>query len=292
MEPRIQYAKTSDRLNIAYFVLGEGTPLLLMPTPPISHVGKATSVPSLWSFLTGLAEACRLVVYDGRGFGMSDRDPPEFSIETQIVDLETVVDHIGIERFAILGHFDSSPAAIAFASRHPERVARLVLWSGYASGAEQSNSAEFEAMIALMNSDWSIFTQLISNMVMGSSPPADIAAFAEFVRESAGPDAFRASWRAAIDFDVRDLLPQLSVPTLVMDRQGSRGLDLSRKLASSIPDAELCILGSGGLAEWAGTIPAVVQAIQEFIARRHLVNMTSRSPSARYSSPTSSVTRR
>src|SRR3990172_7988735 len=116
-EPRIQYAKTSDSVNIAFFELGRGQPLVLMPTPPLSHVGKATTVPALWKFLGGLGEISRLVVYDGRGFGLSDREGAEFSIDTQILDLEAVVTHLAFERFAILAHFDSTPAAIAYASR-------------------------------------------------------------------------------------------------------------------------------------------------------------------------------
>jgi class 3 adenylate cyclase len=120
-------------------------------------------------------------------------------------------------------------------------------------------------MIALMNSNWDVFTQVVSNMLMGSSSPDEIARLTEFIRACTDPDAVQSAWRAAADFDVRNLLPQLSVPTLVMDRQGSRGLGLSRKLASSISDAALCILDSGGLVEWAGDIPAVVHAIEQFI---------------------------
>ena len=265
MEPRIQYAKTVDGVNIAFFVLGDGLPLVLMPTPPVSHVGKAATVPSLWQFLTALGEVSRLVVYDGRGFGLSDRDEPVFSIETQILDLTGVVDHLGYERFAVLGHFDSTPAAIAYANRHPERVSHLVLWSGYASGAEQTSTAEFEAMIALMDKDWGVFTQLTANMAMASSPPDEIARFAEFIRASASPAVFQNAWRASAGFDVTGLLPGLMVPTLVMDRQGSRGVELSRKLAANIKQAELCLLGGADMVEWAGDMAQVVQAIERFL---------------------------
>ena len=264
-EPRIQYAKTSDGVHVAYFVLGEGQPLVLMPTPPISHIGKAVTVPSLWSFMEGLAGISRLVAYDGRGFGLSDRGDPDFLIETQILDLEAVAVQLRLERFALLAHFDSTPAAIAYAARNPARLTHLLLWSGYANGAEQTSTGEFEAMIALMDKDWQVFTQVIANLVMGPSSADEVARFAEFVRACAEPAAFQKAWRVAAEFDVRDLLPQLQVPTLVMDRQGSRGAELSRELASSIPGAELCVLASAGMAEWAGDIPAVVSAIQRFL---------------------------
>ncbi len=265
MEPRIQYTTADDGVHLAYFTLGEGAPLILMPTPPISHIGKAVTVPSLWNFLEGLGGIRQLVAYDGRGFGLSDRNDPEFSIDTQILDLESIVDHIAADRFAILAHFDSVPAAIAYASRRPERLTHLVLWPGYASGAEQTSTAEFEAMIALMNTDWEVFTQLIANMVMASSPTDDVVRFTEFIRASGTAAIFQSAWHASADFDVQDLLPLIKVPTLVMDRQGSRGVELSRKLASAIPGAELSLMDSGGMAEWAGDIPAVVQAIERFL---------------------------
>jgi pimeloyl-ACP methyl ester carboxylesterase len=259
IEPRIQYTRTADGVNVAFFVLGERQPLVLMPTPPFSHIGAAVSVPSVSAWLEGLAGMSRLVVYDGRGSGLSDRDDPEFSIDTQILDLEAVVSHIGAERFAILAHIDSTPAAIAYASRRPERLTYLVLWCGYASGAEQISTAEFEAMMALIDKDWDVFTQFFANLVMTPSPPDEIARFTECIRASATPAAFRNAWRAAAEFDVAELLPRLAVPTLVMDRQGSRSMELSRKLASNIKGAELCLLGAAGMAEWAGDIPQVVQ---------------------------------
>jgi pimeloyl-ACP methyl ester carboxylesterase len=267
IEPRIQYARTADGVNVAFFVLGEGQTLVLMPTPPLGHIGPGVAVPSVSAWLEGLAGMSRLLIYDGRGSWLSDREVEdlEFSIDTQILDLEAVVSHIGAERFAILAHFDSTPAAIAYASRCPERLTHLVLWCGYASGAEQTSTAEFEAMMALIDKDWDVFTQFFANLVMAPSPPDEIARLTECVRESATPAAFRNAWRAAAEFDVAELLPRLAVPTLVMDRQGSRSLELSRKLASKIKGAELCLLDTAGMAEWAGDIPSVVHAIQRFV---------------------------
>jgi class 3 adenylate cyclase len=265
IEPRIQYTRTADGVNVAFFVLGEGQPLVLMPLPPVSHIGAAVSVPSVSAWFEGLAGKSRLVVYDGRGSGLSDREDPEFSIDTQIIDLEAVVSHIGAERFAILAHFDSTPAAIAYASRLPERLTHLVLWCGYARGAEQNSTPEFEAMMALLDKDFDVFTQVAATLMMTSSPPDEVARLTECVRASATPAAFRNALRAFAEFDVAELLPRLVVPTLVMDRQGSRTIELSRKLASNINGAELCLLDTAGLAAWAGDIPQVVQAIERFV---------------------------
>jgi class 3 adenylate cyclase len=265
MEPRIQYAKTTDGVNVAFFALGKGQPLVLMPIPPVSHIGAAVSVPSVSAWFEGLAGMSRLVVYDGRGSGLSDREVPEYSIDTQILDLEAVVAHIGAERFAILAHFDSVPVAIAYASRRPERLTHLVLWCGYASGAEQTSIPEFEAMIALLDKDFDVFTQVAATLLMTPSPADEVARLTECVRASATPTAYRNALHAFAKFDVAELLPRLAVPTLVMDRQGSSNIELSRKLASNINGAELCLMDTAGLGAWAGDIPQVVQAIERFI---------------------------
>ena len=265
MQPQIRYATTDDGVRLAYFTIGQGAPLVLMPTPPISHLSRAMTVPPLRMFLEGLGEISRLVAYDGRGFGLSDRKEPEFSIRTQILDLEAMIAQLRLERFAILAHFDSAPAAIAYAARAPEGLTQLIVWAGYASGAEQTSTAEFEAMIALMDKDWQVFTQFLAHSVMSWSDADDVKRFTEFVRASAGPDVYKRAWLASAAFDVSDLLPQVAVPTLVMDRQGNRGVELSRRLAAAIPQAELCLLDGAGMVEWAADIGPVIQAIERFL---------------------------
>jgi len=265
MEPRIQYATSNDGVRLAYFAIGQGEPLVLMPSPPISHLSKAMTVPPLRSFLEGLGEIGRLVAYDGRGFGLSERKEPEFSIRTQLLDLEAIIAQLRLERFAILAHFDSAPAAIAYSARAPVGLTHLIVWSGYASGAEQSGTAEFEAMIALMDKDWGVFTQFLAHSVMSWSDADDVERFTEFVRASAGPDVYKRAWLASAAFDVSDLLPQVAVPTLVMDRQGNRSVELSTRLAAAIPEAELCLLEGTGMVEWAADIGPVIQAIGRFL---------------------------
>ena len=101
MEPRIQYAKTTDGVSIAFWTLGEGTPYVWMPMPPFSHIQLEWQNPRSRAQYERVAEKRKLVRYDGRGTGLSDREVTDFSLDAQMLDLEAVVDRLGLERFAL-----------------------------------------------------------------------------------------------------------------------------------------------------------------------------------------------
>ena len=128
MQPRIQYAKTSDGVNIAFSTLGEGKPLVLMPAP-FSHLQLDWEIPEFRSFYERLAEKRMIVCYDNGGSGLSDRDVTDFSLDARLRDLEAVVDHLGLDRFALLALVTSGPMGIAYSTRHSERVSHLIFWN-------------------------------------------------------------------------------------------------------------------------------------------------------------------
>ncbi len=110
MEPRIQYAKTKDGVSIAYWTMGEGTPIVFAPAIPYSHIQQGWQWPGYRAFYEGLMRGRNLVSYDGRGSGLSDRDVNEYSLDAHLLDLEAVVDRVGLERFALFGPFPVPPA--------------------------------------------------------------------------------------------------------------------------------------------------------------------------------------
>ncbi len=114
MEPRIQYAKTTDGVSIAYWTLGEGMPLVQMPTGPFSNIQREWQWPEWRHFYERLAEKRMLVRYDGRGTGLSERDVSDYSLDARVLDLEAIVDRLGLERFALGGTGDFGPVAIAY----------------------------------------------------------------------------------------------------------------------------------------------------------------------------------
>ena len=153
MEPRIQYAKTEDGVSIAFWTLGEGEPAVWINTPPFSHIQLEWQWPVARRAYEKLAQRRRLVRYDGRGSGLSDRDDATFSLETHLLDLEAVVGALGLQRLALLAYGDAGPVAIAYAAQHPEKVTHLVLWATYAqSGFE--DEPDVQGLLALLDRDW------------------------------------------------------------------------------------------------------------------------------------------
>ena len=132
MEPRIQYAKTTDGVSIAFWTQGQGVSFVHMPVLPWSHIQLEWQDPGFRRWYERLAEKRKLVRYDGRRSGLSERDAADYSVDAHMLDLRAVVERLGVQRFVLLGNVTSCPIAIAYAARHPEAVSQLVLWCPWA----------------------------------------------------------------------------------------------------------------------------------------------------------------
>jgi len=269
MEPRIQYAQTADGVSIALWTLGEGMPFVHMPWVPYSHVQLEWQIPECRLWYERLAEKRKLVRYDGRGTGLSERNPIDYSLDAHVLDLEAVVNHLALQRFALYGLFHSGPAAIAYAARHPERVSHLVLWNTYAR-ASDSESAKVRALRRLIHEDWGLFTETAAHLFMGWSEGEPAHRFAAFIRESVTPEVLRAILGAIRGLDVTGSLPQLRSATLVLQRREISWLpvDVAQGLASRIPRARLALLEGMSAAPYLEDMEAVLRAIDEFLGDR------------------------
>ena len=267
MEPRIQYATTADGVSIAFWTLGEGMPLVQMPALPWSHIQLEWQISEWRRWYERLAEKRMLVRYDGRGAGLSDRDVADYSLDAHMLDMEAVVDCIGLQRFALFGFFHSGPAAIAYTARHPERVSHLVLWCSYARGSDFLQSPPVQPLRALIDKDWELWTETIAHTLLGWSAGEDARRLAAYMRESTTAEAAQAVFGAANEFDVTGFLPQVRSPTLVLHRRRLRfpAVHLARGLASRIPDAHLAVLEGTAIAPYVGDMEAVLSAIDEFL---------------------------
>ena len=267
MEPRIQYAKTADGVNIAFWTLGEGMPLLHMPTIPMSHLEVEWQNPGYRGWYERLATNRKLVRYDGRGSGLSDRDVAGYSVDTHILDLEAVVDRLGLERFALFALLHAGPVAVVYAARHPERVSRLLLWCTYARGSDYSGLPEVETLRQLIGLGWETYTEATADIVLGRPRGEEGRWFAAYMRESVAPEAARAALGATNEVDVAALLPDVRSPTLVLHRRKLRLADigLARELASSIADARLVVLEGASVAPYMDDTERAGKAIDEFL---------------------------
>jgi len=268
MEPRIQYAKTTDGVSIAFYTVGEGTPpLVLMPTIPMSHLEVEWQNPAYRRWYEGLARARQIVRYDGRGMGLSDRDPSDFSIETHILDLEAVVGRLALERFALCATLHAGPVAVEYAARDPDRVSHLLLWCTYARGSDYSGLPEVQTFRQFIGINWETYTEATADVALGRPRGDEGRWFAAYMRDSVGPEAAGAALGATNEVDVSARLPDVKMPTLVLHRRQFRlgGIGLARELASKIPDARLVVLEGASVAPYMDDTERAVTAIDEFL---------------------------
>jgi len=266
MEPRIQYAKTEDGVSIAYATLGEGEPLVYIPNVA-GHLQIEWQMPEMRRWFERLAETRRLVRYDPRGSGLSEREVSDFSLDAQLLDLEAVVDRLGLDRFALYAGYLEGPVAISYATRHPERLSHLLLWCSWARAADAYDSPQAQSIVALRDQDWTTYTETMAHVLFGWSAGEPARQFARYWRESVTRETLLAAARAATGFDVTSHLPYVRVPTLVLHRRqiALPEEDIARGLASQIPDARLVLLEGESLAPWLGDMDAATGAIGEFL---------------------------
>jgi class 3 adenylate cyclase len=267
MEPRIQYAKTTDGVSIAFWTLGDGMPLVVMPNVPFGHAQLEWQITEYREWYERLAQKRRIVRYDGRGFGLSDWDATDHSLDARVLDVEAVVANLGLKRFDLLAPLHSGPPGIAYAARHPEQVSHLVLWCAYAQPSDYARSPQVQTLRLLVAQDWKLYTETVAHAVLGWSAGEPVRQMAALMQECVTPESAQASLGATVDFDVGPLLEQVKSPTLVMHRRQYPLMDVevARRLASRIPNARLALLEGTSLGPFLGDVEAVVEAIDEFL---------------------------
>ncbi|TMB66065.1 MAG: adenylate/guanylate cyclase domain-containing protein [Chloroflexi bacterium] len=268
MEPRIQYAKTSDGVNIAYWTLGGGTPFVLMPssmlTTSLTHW--ATERGRRW--FMRLAENRMLIRYDNRGCGHSSGDLVDYSLGTRLRDLEAVIERLNHDKFVLFGYWLSGLEAIHYAAEHPERVSRLILWCTSALGTDFFRGEDVDrALSEVAAKDPRLYAEMMSQSAWGWSGSEEARVTAADILGRVSAKTFEAITKATLRADLRDRLAQVRAPTLVLHRR-DRGLppqDAARTLAASIPDARLMMLEGDSVGPYAGDVESVHAAIDEFL---------------------------
>jgi len=218
MEPHVFYARTTDDVTIAYAVVGAGPTLVLLPGVPFSNFLEEWRIPILRGVYERLAVRLQIVQYDGRGTGHSQRDVSDLSLDAMLRDLDAVVGQAGIERFALLGFYNSCTHAIAYAALHPSRVTRLVLFGGSSRGWLAMSAPETQALLSLIERDWGVFVESAAHAWMGWSVGEAGRLAADSFRNATTPAVARATFQAASAIDVSDDLAAVTAPTLVLHR--------------------------------------------------------------------------
>jgi pimeloyl-ACP methyl ester carboxylesterase/DNA-binding winged helix-turn-helix (wHTH) protein len=250
---QIQFCRTADGAHLAFSTAGSG-PTLVKTANWLNHLEFDWHSPVWAPLFTQLAARHRLVRYDERGTGLSDRDPPEFSFEAFVQDLETVVDTLGLRRFALFGISQGASVAIAYAARHPERVSRVVLCGAFAQGwRKRGNAADVaraQASITLIREGWGqdnpAARQMFTSLIIPDATLEEMRWLNDLESQSASPETAMRLLEVVGDIDVTDLLPKLAVPVLVLHSRGDARVSFEHglMLARAIPNARFVPLES------------------------------------------------
>ncbi|CAM3201788.1 Hydrolase/LuxR domain protein [Prescottella defluvii] len=267
-EPRrpVRFCTTPTGARIAYACTGRGRALLL-PAGWISHLELLWHDPAYRDFVTPLSAIRTVVEYDRPGCGLSDPWPGAQGLDTDVVVLQALADHLDLERFDLLGISVGAPVSIAFAARFPPRVDRLILYGGYADGSLVAAPEVRTAMLGLVRAHWGLGSELLADIFLPDGTAATKALFARLQREATSPELAVDLLAQCYEIDVSDLLDRVAAPTLVVHRRGDRAIPYGagRELAARIPGARLVSLPGSSHFPFVGDAAAVVRAILEFL---------------------------
>ena len=270
-----RYAKSGD-VHIAYQVVGDGPVDLVLVPGWVSNVELWWEDPGWSAFMQRLTSFSRLILFDKRGTGLSDRvsvrEMP--TLEERMDDVRAVMDAVGSKAAFVVGLSEGGPMSMLFAASHPERTRALVLYGsfpritsgeGYPWGFAPG---QVEPLVTLAERSWGDGT-FTGSMFAPSDVAERLAFFARFEREGASPGAMIALVRMLVEIDVRDVLPLIAVHTLIVRRNGDAvaPIEGARYMAERIPNARLVEL-TGDHSPVTGDSDAILDEIEEFVTGR------------------------
>lgn len=272
--PKTRYTKSAGA-NIAYQVFGDQPRDLVIVNGWFSHVELGWENPAFTRFYERLASFARLILFDKRGTGMSDRVSADKlpTIEERMDDVRAVMDAVGSKRAAILGHSEGGPMAVVFAATYPERTSALIMFGSFAKlNIADSVIAKMgvtpEKFFSLLEERWSDgFPSLEYWAPSVASHPGAQERFARVMRMSATPTAAVSFGLMVLNTDTRHVLPSVRVPTLILHRADERiiGVSSARYLAEHIPGAKYVELPGIDHLPWIGDSNAIVMEIEKFL---------------------------
>ncbi len=273
MQPETRYAQSGD-IGIAYQVLGEGDMDLVIAFPFVSHLDLLWENPAQSHFINRLGSFARVIVFDRRGVGLSDPAAGAPTLEERMDDVRAVMDAADSKRAALLGMSEGATMCMLFAATYPERTSALVLWGAMARStaapdypwAPEREAVE-EAQAELVAPLWGKGATIeIFSPSMGDNPRAREFQ-ARFERQAASPMRVMQLLEMFLDTDVRDALPLIQTPTMVMHRRHDRAVNYraARWLAEQIEGSRYVELAGEDHFPWVGDSNAALEEIEEFL---------------------------
>jgi class 3 adenylate cyclase/alpha-beta hydrolase superfamily lysophospholipase len=266
MEKEIRFCTASDGVRIAYATYGAGYPLILVPGW-VSHLDIDAF---LWDrVVEGLLAATGNMImvarFDKRGTGLSQRGDVDLSVDARTRDIDAVANALGLERFALDGISEGGPIALAYAARNPERVSHLLVYGSFAR--QLFGDEETELVLKMIASEWGLATSMFTTRLLAGASAEDVRKFAHLQVEGATQEDALALIRTNRDIDIRDLLPKIVAPTLIIHGRNDDAVpfERGRELAQSIPNARFFAHDYGHYVGGEAAV-SVYRAIGEFLS--------------------------
>jgi pimeloyl-ACP methyl ester carboxylesterase len=270
--PRTHYARSGDA-HIAYQVFGEGDIDLVFVPGFVSNIEHYWEMPQVPDLLQRLGSFARVVIFDKRGTGLSDpvAEPPP--LEQRMDDMQAVMDAAEVETAALFGISEGGPASILFAATYPNRTAALVLYGStprFRTDEDISwgaTDAEMQVLLDQISERWGEGALLSTFAPSGVGDPGMDEVWSRFQRAGASPAMARSVISALFQIDVRDILPTIQVPTLVLHRTGDRiaPIEGARLMAEKIPGARMIEYEGDDHVPFTGDFNPMVDEMEEFL---------------------------
>lgn len=274
--PKVRYARSGD-VNIAYEVLGDGPRDLVFVMGWVSHLDYFWTEPSFARFLRGLASFSRLILFDKRGTGLSDRVADLPTLEQRMDDVRAVLEAVGSERAALCGVSEGGPMCALYAATYPEKTDALIMIGTYARRIWAPDypwaptPEQRERFLGTIARDWGEPVGIAERAPSRANDPEFRDWWATYLRMGASPGAAEQLTRMNSEVDVRHVLPTIRVPTQVIHRTGDLCLRVEegRYVAQSIPGAMWVELPGVDHLPFVGDQDAIIDAIREFLTGTH-----------------------
>lgn len=269
MLPAIRYATTSDGVRIAFSELGAGPDVVCVPPLPLSHLGEVWQLPGAARWYERLARSARVILYDARGTGLSDREgapASDCSLDAMLRDLEAVTQSSGASAgCALVAFFNGAPVALEYAARRPE-VSAIALWGGFARGLDLYPLAPAVPRDAsVIEAQRQVLVEAAART--WTADATDARQTADYFRACATAESLIGYASAIRGWDVTPSLQRVRARALVIQRRdtAAQNPEVARKLAAALPNAELRLLSGEAASPFAGDIDGGVDAVAAFL---------------------------
>lgn len=283
--PTTRYVK-SDDVHVAYQVLGDGPLDLLLVPGFVSHMDAAWQNPDASAFLRSLASFCRLILFDKRGTGLSDRGSQIFTLEQRMHDVQAILDEVGSQRAALFGVSEGGPMSLLYAATYPARTSALILYGSYAKRSWAPdyqfgwNEERWDRILDNIERNWGT-PQGISIETWAPSlahNPNAAERLAAYFRAAASPGTAAAIMKMNREIDVRHILSAIRTPTMILHRVGDRVSEIghARYMAQHIRDAKLVELPGNDHMFWIDGGRDLLAHIEQFLTGKQPAHLPER----------------